>query len=179
MLEIYLSLIFDPNDTDLFEKIYYEYENYVFKVAKYYVKDQHFAEDVSQIAFKNIALYIEKLKPLSSDLLKAYIFRITKHASLLVMEKNKKSINIKIINDIESEEDIIENYIDTDKATKLKKYIKSMEQKYKSILMLYLHNDLNFREISEILHIPKPTVKTRFYKAIDILKEKFKEENYD
>ena len=70
MLELYLSLIFDPNDTDIFEEIYYEYENYVLKVAKYYVKDYHYAQDASQIAFKNIVIYIDKIKPLSKDLLK-------------------------------------------------------------------------------------------------------------
>ena len=54
-----------------------------------------------------------------------------------------------------------------------------MDIKYKSILSLYFQDDLNFMEIAEILNIPKPTVKTRFYKAMEILKEKFKEEDYD
>ena len=107
MLELYLSLIFDPNDTELFEEIYYEYEKYVFKVAKYYVKDHHYAEDASQIAFKNIAIYIDKLKPLSKDLLKVYIYRLTKHASILVINKNfKNRINTEYI-DSNSNEDLL------------------------------------------------------------------------
>jgi len=179
MLELYLSLIFDPNDTDLFEEIYYEYESYVFKVAKYYVKDHHYAEDASQIAFKNIALYMENLKTLSKDLYKPYIYRITKHASLLVIKKNTRNYSTVEYITKESGEDILEDYVDVDKLTRIKEYIKSMDEKYKSILSLYFQSDLNFREISEVLHIPKPTVKTRFYKAMDTLKEKFKEEDYD
>ncbi len=179
VLELYLSLVFDPNDADFFEKIYYEYEKYVFKVAKYYVNDHHYVEDAAQITFKNIALYIKKLKPLPKELLKPYIFRIAKNASLLVVRKSSKNnISTDFIN-IESDEDIIKNYMDEDRLTRIKEYIKSMDEKYKSILSLYLQNDLNFREISETLNVPKPTVKTRFYKAIEMLKEKFKEENYD
>lgn len=179
VLELYLSLIFDPNDTDIFEEIYYEYENYVFKVAKYYVKDYHYAQDASQIAFKNIAIYIDKIKPLSKDLLKVYIYRIAKHASYLVINKNfKNRINTEYM-DNNSNEDLLNEYIDLDKLTRIKKHIQNMDIKYKSILSLYFQNDLNFREISEILNIPKPTVKTRFYKAMEILKEKFKEEDYD
>lgn len=179
MLGLYLSLIFDPNDTDLFEEIYYEYENYVFKVAKYYVKDYHYAEDASQIAFKNIAIYIDKIKPLSKDLLKVYIYRIAKHASYLVINKNLKNRINTEYTDNNSNEDVLNEYIDLDKLTRIKKYIQNMDIKYKSILSLYFQDDLNFREIAEILNIPKPTVKTRFYKAMDILKEKFKEEDYD
>ena len=54
-----------------------------------------------------------------------------------------------------------------------------MDAKYKSILSLYFQSDLNFREISEVLHIPKATANARFNKAMEILKEKFKEEDYD
>ena len=179
MLELYLSLIFDPNDTELFEEIYYEYEKYVFKVAKYYVKDHHYAEDASQIAFKNIAIYIDKIKPLSKDLLKVYIYRIAKHASYLVINKNfKNRINTEYI-DSNSNEDLLNEYINLDKLTRIKKHIQNMDIKYKSILSLYFQDDLNFREIAELLNIPKSTVKTRFYKAMEILKEKFKEEDYD
>lgn len=179
MLELYLSLIFDPNDTELFEEIYYEYEKYVFKVAKYYVKDHHYAEDASQIAFKNIAIYIDKIKPLSKDLLKVYIYRLTKHASILVINKNIKNHNNVEYFDNPSNDDLVEEYIDLDKLTRIKKYIKDMDAKYKSILSLYFQSDLNFREISEVLHIPKTTANARFNKAMEILKEKFKEEDYD
>ena len=179
MLELYLSLIFDPNDTDLFEKIYYEYKNYVFKVAKYYIKDHHYAEDASQIAFKNIAIYIEKLKPLSKDLLKIYIYRLTKHASILVINKNiKNRSNIEYM-DNSSNDDLLEEYIDLDKLARIKKYIKGMDTKYKSILSLYFQDNMNFREIAEILNIPKSTANARFNRAVEILKEKFKEEEYD
>ena len=123
MLELYLSLIFDTNDTDLFEEIYYEYEKYVFKVAKYYVKDYHYAEDASQIAFKNIAIYINKIKPLSKDLLKVYIYRLTKHASILVINKNIKNHNNVEYFDNQSNDDLVEEYIDLDKLIRIKKYI--------------------------------------------------------
>ena len=179
MLELYLSLIFDPNDTDIFEEIYYEYENYVFKVAKYYVKDYHYAQDASQIAFKNIAIYIYKIKPLSKDLLKVYIFRIAKHASYLVINKNLKNRFNTEYTDNTSNEDLIDEYIDLDKLTRIKKHIQNMDVKYKDILSLYFQDDMNFREIAEILHIPKSTANARFNKAMEILKEKFKEEDYD
>lgn len=179
MLELYLSLIFDPNDTDIFEEIYYEYENYVSKVAKYYVKDYHYAQDASQIAFKNIAIYIDKIKPLSKDLLKVYIFRIAKHASYLVINKNFKNRFNTEYTDNTSNEDLIDEYIDLDKLTRIKKHIQNMDVKYKDILSLYFQDDMNFREIAEILHIPKSTANARFNKAMEILKEKFKEEDYD
>ena len=179
MLELYLSLIFDSNDNDLFEEIYCKYENYVLKVAKYYVKDYHYAQDASQIAFKNIAIYIDKIKPLSKDLLKVYIYRIARHASYLVINKNLKNrFNIEYT-DNPSNEDLIDEYIDLDKLARIKRHIQNMDIKYKNILSLYFQDDMNFREIAEILHIPKSTANARFNKAMEILKEKFKEEDYD
>ena len=179
MLEICLALIFDPNNADFFEEIYHKYEKYVFKVARYYVKDYHYTEDASQIAFKNIAIYIDKIKSLSDDALKVYIYRLTKHAAFLVLNKNIKNRNNVEYVDSPSNDDLLEKYVNIDKLTRIKKYVQSMDAKYKDILSLYFQNDLNFREISEMLNLPKTTVKTRFYKAMSILKEKFKEEDYD
>ena len=94
------------------------------------------------------------------------------------------ALNVKNHNNVEyvdspSNDDLLEKYVNIDKLTRIKKYIQSMDAKYKDILSLYFQNDLNFREISEMLNLPKTTVKTRFYKAMSILKEKFKEEDYD
>ena len=179
ILELYLSLIFDSDDTDLFKKIYYEYESYVFKVTKYYVKDHHYAEDAAQIAFKNIAIYIKKIKPLSKDLLKVYIYRIARNASYLVINKNiKNRINTEFT-DKASDDDLLEDYVDLDKLARIKKHIQTMDVKYKSILSLYFQDDMNFSEIAEILNIPKSTANARFNKAMELLKDKFKEEAYD
>ena len=178
MLELYLSLVFDTEYTTYFEEIYYKYEKYVYKIAYYNLNNQHFAEDASQIAFKNIALHIEKIKPLSESAQKCYIYKIAKHAALFVARKN-------IITPINENEPFkatknpLDEYEEADKISRIKAYIKSMDLKYKNILFLYFENNLNFKEISDILHISKSTVHFRFSKAMEVLKEKFKEESYD
>ena len=180
MLELYLLLVFDPSNTDLFKEIYHKYEKYIYKIAKYYIKDHYYAEDATQIAFKNIAVYIEKLKPLSDDQLKVYIYRLTKHASLLVINKNIKNRNkIEEYTDNPSNNNLLDEYTNLDKLARIKKFVQGMDAKYKDIFSLYFQSDLNFREISEVLHIPKSTVIARFKKAMEILRKKFNEEDYD
>ncbi len=50
-----------------------------------------------------------------------------------------------------------------------------IEPKYREILVLYYIEDLSYKEISDILHIPIGTVGVRIMRARELLKEKYKE----
>jgi RNA polymerase sigma-70 factor (ECF subfamily) len=57
----------------------------------------------------------------------------------------------------------------------LDKCLDKISAKYREPLVLYYYEDLNYKEISEILHIPASTVGVRLARGKAILKKKVKE----
>ena len=170
--------MFDPEDTNDFIEIYNRYEKYVYKIAKYFTKDHHYAEDASQEAFKSIAKRIGFIKELTKDNQKVYVYKIAKNCSLRVMRKNKMFFSINELTE-EDNKCILTEIEKNDVANRVKHYISNMEQKYRDVLSFYLIYGMTFKEISELMQIPLSTVQTRFYKGKDMILENFKEEGYD
>lgn len=180
MIEFYLSVIYDPKYNDDFKDIHIKYEQYMLKIAKTYTKDHQYVEDILQIAFTNIAIYIYRLKPLPENERKAYITKITRNAALKVLDKNKSNIEIFSFNyDVQSKENLVEHFVRKDEVARIKQYIKNMPAKFRDVIYLHIFDNLNFREIAKMLFISESTVKSRFYKGIEIVQQKFKEEDYD
>ena len=44
----------------------------------------------------------------------------------------------------------------------------SLDEPERTILIMYFFEKATFKEISEILHIPQSTIKTRYYNIIEI-----------
>ena len=180
MIEFYLSIIYDPKYNDDFKDIYTKYEQYMLKIAKSYTSDHQYVEDTLQIAFTNIAIYIYKLKPLAENERKAYITKIIRNAALRVIKKNKSNVETVSINyEMQSKENLVEHFVKKDEVLRIKQFIKNMPTKFRYVIYLHIFNNLNFREIAKILFISESTAKSRFYKGIEIVQQKFKEENYD
>lgn len=96
MLSLYLALIDDPSDKELFEKIYTEYEKQMLYVANEVLNDEHLAEDACQIAFTRIATHIKKLRVLDENKTKCYLFISAKNAALDIVKKRQREKTVDI-----------------------------------------------------------------------------------
>lgn len=180
MLLFYLSLISDHENDDDFVKIYYKYRRSMYNIAKSYTHNHHDAEDVLQIAFIGIATHIDTIKKLDEEKLEIYVFKSAKNAALNILKSESsyknKTFNLETqFNEPSTHEDIIEETIKTDLINEIFSFIDTMDEKYRDVLSLYFLHELNFREISSVLHTPISTIKDRFRKAHKLVIEKFKE----
>jgi RNA polymerase sigma-70 factor (ECF subfamily) len=57
--------------------------------------------------------------------------------------------------------------------------LEKLDVKYREPLVLYYYEDVSYKEIAEILHIPESTVGVRIGRAKKLLKEIFLKLNYD
>ncbi len=97
--------------------------------------------------------------------------KITINCALNLINKNKKVIPLN------SNLDKIMRTEDEDIALtlSLNKLIDTLQEDEKSVILLKYYDDRTLKEISEILDIPLGTAKSVLYRALDKLRQNFKE----
>lgn len=131
------------------------------------------ANDVLQNTFVRVYRNIGGFEGKSSLL--TWIFRIAYNESLRFLEKEKKR-KYTPLDDVSGRQ--LENlkqseYFDGDKLhEKLLEIVEGLTEKQRRVFQLKYFDDLNFREISEILGISESTLKSSYYSAVKIIEEK-------
>ena len=139
-------------------------EKVFYRLAYSYVKNTDDALDVVQESIYKAFLSINSLKNFSY--IKTWFFRIIVNVSLDFLRKRKREIvtdeEFLLSNDI----GVVDQYSDID----LKRALEILPEKYRSIIILRFFEDLKLEEIAEILNENINTVKTRLYKALQMLR---------
>ena len=179
MLTLYLSIIENHENDDIFIEIYNKYKSSMYKVAFTYLNDHHLTEDALQVAFSGIARNIDKIKKLSKENQEIYILKCAKNASLSILADNSSGDNTyNFYEHFMSEptsDDALENAIEKELLNEIVCFIQKMDEKYRDVLSLYFLHELTFKEIATALNTPVSTVKDRFRKGHMLVLEKFKE----
>ena len=154
------------------------YGDDVLRVAYLYVKDKHKAEDIFQEVFIKVFKKYDTFRGISSE--KTWIMRITinvckdyfksfwiKRVFLnsgkeddkeeLSEEHNAQSLDDTIIKSIESQELLYE--------------VMNLPIKYKEVIILYYYQQFTNKEISEMLKLPEGTIRTRLFRARELLRK--------
>jgi RNA polymerase sigma-70 factor (ECF subfamily) len=100
----------------------------------------------------------------------SWIYRIAHNEAINAIKKNKKEIPFEEDFDIQSDEDITDDFEKKEIAYKVKKCISKMSLIYSEPLILYGIEDKSYEEISDILRIPMGTVATRISRAKILMK---------
>ena len=148
------------------------YGNDVLRTSFMYLKDVQKAEDAFQEVFIKVYKKYEGFNGESSE--KTWIIKITINVyndilrsswlkRVLVTDKtNTQSIG----SDVES---IV---MEKDESKQLFDVVTSLKFVYKEIIILYYYQEFDTLEISKILNIAEGTVRSRLYRAREILKKK-------
>lgn len=135
-----------------------------YRLSYSYVKNTDDALDIVQESVYKAISSANSLK--NPDYLKIWLYRIVVNTSIDFIRKNKKIT-------VMDEESLFvfdkgknDKYEDID----LKLALSELPAKYKTIVILRYFEDLKIEEIAEILNENINTVKTRLYKALEILR---------
>ncbi len=165
---------------EYFEALVERYEKKLLRyVRRFSGLDMESAEDALQEAF--IKIY-SNLNGYNKDLsFSSWAYRVTHNETVSYLRKNAKIKTVAIESDSEDEASLIEvlksdedieiDYSKKELGEKVRKAIGLVPEKYRDVLILKYLQDLDYKDISDILKIPMGTVATLVNRA----KKKFKE----
>lgn len=179
MLVLYLSMIDNDDDRNLFEKIYYSYRKQMFSVALSVIGNEDDAEDLVHDVFCNIAeKYISTLQKIKNEQdMKNYLLKATKNSALNKKRDTKKSISLHESETVLNTEDLNDNKF-LDMVCNSLSYqeiistIRSLDKKYEEVLYLHFVLEMSVPEVADYLKRNKNTVKIQLARGKIILIEK-------
>lgn len=173
---------FLDGDEEAFSWLVKKYARPVFNFVYQFVGNFQNAEDITQEAFvkawKNIKIFNRKKS------FKTWLYIIAKNTTYDYLKK-KKTIPFSNFQDEEGNnrlENISDDSILPEDFESRKNFGKELQNKlgnlpeiYRSIIILHYKEDFSLRETSLILGEPYNTIKSRYRRALEKLKESFKE----
>lgn len=154
-----------PMDRVFYRELYDRYASIVYNTIYRMVQHSAEAEDLMQETFVTAFQKIHLLK--NQDGFEPWVKRIAINKALESLRKRK-------INFSEYQEELIEDRADTSlideaafefKVEEVKRAIASLPAGYRTIVQLYLFEDLSQEEIAVLLGISHVTVRTQYHRA--------------
>lgn len=152
---------------DEFEKFISANLDAVYRFALILTKNKEDAEDVVSESVIRAMRGINKLK--KPEYMKTWFYRIVINTSVSYMKKNKRTLSL------ETEVFAPEVTHDDYSVLTVESLIRTLDEKYRSIIVLRFCEDMPLKDIADILGENENTVKTRLYTALKILKREVEE----
>lgn len=164
-------------DEQAFAELIEQYKLPIYKTAKAILKDEDDVCDAIQDTALSIFKNLNNLK--NEEYFKTWVVRITINKCYDIIAKHRlyeeKVLKVK--------SNVLETYTSFDSEviikTDLERILELLEEDLRIITVLYYYNDLSIAEISDILNIPKGTVKSRVFRAREKLYNILNKEEVD
>ncbi|MFE4429721.1 sigma-70 family RNA polymerase sigma factor [Peribacillus butanolivorans] len=141
-----------------------ERQENLYRLAFYYVKNKEDALDIVQESIRKALASSSKIKNAAS--IDSWLYKIIVRTALDVLRKNKKLT----IADDETIEYLRSGEKDHYRDLDLQRAMEGLAIKYKTVVILRFFEDLKLEEIAEVLEENVSTIKTRLYKALQLLR---------
>jgi len=166
---------------EAFSRLVDLYKSQVYNICLRMVKIPAEAEDLAQEAFIRAYTNIEKYE--IDKKFSTWLYRIATNLSIDYLRKKRPSVyldadlpgteGVTAQSQLSSEEPLPEDkLVQKEAGESLLDEINQLPPKYRAALVLKYMEDLSIKEMSEILDIPVPTVKTRIHRGREALKER-------
>lgn len=150
----------------------------IYHFAYRMVGNAHDAEDITQDTFVKAWRHIKRFDERKS--FKTWVFSIAKNTALDFLKK-KKTVPFSAFENAEGDNVLIDGIADAeplppelfdraDLAEFLAATVQKLSSEHRMVLVLHYNEQLNFREIAEVLREPLHTVKSRHRRAIIALR---------
>ncbi|MDM5318333.1 RNA polymerase sigma factor SigW [Fictibacillus sp. b24] len=169
-------------DQEAFEGIVDLFKDKIYRHCFRMVGNGHEAEDLAQEtflrAYRNISKYNNEYK------FSTWIFRIATNLCIDRLRKKKPDYYLdaevpgtdgaNMYSQLSTEEPLPEEVVtENEQWNELQAEIMKLPEKYRTAILLKYVEDLSLEEISQIMDIPVPTVKTRIHRGREALKKVF------
>jgi RNA polymerase sigma-70 factor (ECF subfamily) len=164
------------NDFKAFHLLVQQYERLVFSIILKIVPREEDVADLAQEVFLQVFKKIKTYRAESS--LATWIGRIAYNHALNHIKKHNKVYvkdSEREIDKQNNEPSPEETIIKEEKSSYIQQQIKSLPQKYRTVLTLYHFNEMSYKEIAELTESSESSVKTNIFRARKLLKDRLKD----
>lgn len=160
----------------MFEK----YHKDMLMVANNILKNHHDAEDVVQKTFLKIIKYKDEINEMEGEKLSLFLYVATKNmACNELKKKDRKVVDIDSIEEpVSKERDILETIVTRELYLRAKEEIEKLSEPDKSILMLRLYFDVDYKCIADIVNLSELNLRKRYQRVKKKLIEILRKEEY-
>lgn len=162
------------------EELYAEYSKRLFFIARKYVENEDFAEDVVQSAFAKVLTYPDGILKVPRDEVFYFLSTVLKHEAYDIIQEEKDNEHESLVYDDGTEGDFIEdprdNYLQMIDLDSLKYNLFRMKRRHRDTLLFRYVYGLKCKEIADIFKISERTVKIRCSEARVQLKKMMEED---
>lgn len=180
LLDDELIRLCKARDEDAFAALVERYKARIYGLAYRMIGHQQEAEDVAQEAFIHVYRAIDTFR--LGDKFSSWVYRIATNLAIDHLRKRKhKEVSIdapvgpdsdmylQLPDKAENPERIV---IQAELKSTIEKAIMDLSPTYKAVVVLRHVNNLAYEDIASVLGIPLGTVKTRLFRAREILRRK-------
>lgn len=168
---------------EAFEGLVEIYKDKIYRLCYRMVGDRHEAEDLAQEAF--IRAYINIQKYSGSYKFSTWLYRIATNLCIDKLRKKKPDYSMDaempgtegatLYHQVAGTDPLPEEEIEEkEKSDHLQQEIMKLPEKYRTAILLKYIEDLSLEEISSVMDLPVPTVKTRIHRGREALKKVYK-----
>ena len=165
-------------DRKAVRQLYDRYSSFLAATCARFLPDPGDQKDVLQDGFVKIFSSLDKFDYRGEGSLKAWMRQIVVNECLKVLRKRKRSVPILFVEelrDVEIEEDTGPPEVEKVPAAVIHEMIKELPDGYRAVCNLFVLEEKNHKEISELLGITESTSASQLYRARMILAKKIKE----
>jgi len=173
-----IARLVQSGDINLFGKLIERYEEKIKRYGKKFLAGSEDIEDIVQDvfikAYENIQSFDTKRK------FSSWLYRIAHNEFVNALKKHKKRplsfFELDIILPHLSAEEINQKIDNQEILKNLDAYLDKLSLKYREPIILYYIEELSYKEIADVLHIPISTVGIRLKRAKEKIKNKIHEQ---
>lgn len=151
-------------DKQSLEMLYNIFKKDIFALSFSILGDYHLSEDCVTETFVRLTQVKRFSKTAGNG--KGFILKIARNCAMELYRRYKKEACSEVIQAYGEAEKTVEDSI------YINQLLNNLSSKQRQIVILKCCSQLTFREIAKIIHSPESTVKSRYKRAIDILRKK-------
>lgn len=165
------------HNEEAFEELYQRYYGFVYAQAKRMCNNDADAKDVCQYVFMDVFKNIYALR--NPEMFKLWLMRITHSKCIYLFQHNRNEYypieTLDLMSNTQNKQPVsqtikqMHHQADVDVLQEL---LHTMKPKYQEIITLMYLQQMSLQEISDVIHVPLGTVKTRAMTARKELKKK-------
>lgn len=164
-----LVKIIRSENKELYSEIVKKYQGKLFRYANNIVRDESRTTDIVQQTFIKAFINLNGFD--ISKSFSSWIYRIAHNEAMNLIKKYKKEISLSPDFDIQSLDNVEDEYTKEEVTIEVKKCLKNIPLLYSEPLSLYYLEDKSYEEVGDILRLPVGTVGTRINRAKALMKK--------
>jgi len=163
----------NEGNAEAFESLYYRYRDWVYRLAFRFTRNHQQSLDVLQETFAYLLRKLPNLKLTAS--MTTFLYPVVKHVSITIGRKSRR--------EKPADETLAETPSPSPEQAgasraELAAVMKTLPDDQREIVLMRFVDDMSIEEIAKAIGIPAGTVKSRFYRALQTLRNDKRTRDY-